>query len=206
MNRKLTLSFILPFLFSTAMPATAQSRSLDKSTALQTVATRILNDSPKPIVEGFRIDRNTSKVEQSDRLSNDWMADNKVQFKQTKVPTFTGELADNTEAFNNFMQGNIGKTVYLEIVFPESKQPIGYRSPEDVPYFSAHEKTRKPNSNNFKYKYHTYFMQQVGNGYTWKEITNYDQENRKLSGFFKVGEPKKKNEDWTTFDITFIPQ
>ncbi|NJL78996.1 MAG: hypothetical protein HC836_21270 [Richelia sp. RM2_1_2] len=45
MNRKLTLGFILPFLFSTEIPATAQSRLLDKNTALQTVAARILNDS-----------------------------------------------------------------------------------------------------------------------------------------------------------------
>ncbi|MEL7245692.1 MAG: hypothetical protein AAGM40_25665, partial [Cyanobacteria bacterium J06573_2] len=45
MNRKLITGFILPFLFSTAIPATAQSQLLDKNTALQTIAARVLNDS-----------------------------------------------------------------------------------------------------------------------------------------------------------------
>ncbi|MBE9213490.1 hypothetical protein IQ247_12560 [Plectonema cf. radiosum LEGE 06105] len=239
MNRKLTLGFILPFLFSTAIPATAQSRLLDKNTALQTVAARILNDSqyrnvqmnclsfvtvnsnasffdfivhekhgsgcpsasnPKLIFERFRINRNDLRIEQFDKVGNRWIAENKVELKKTNVPIFIGEINKNPQAFNNFMQDNIGKTVYLEIVFGETI-PQGYRSQESVPFFEVTETPTKQNS-----KYHTYFMQQAGNGYNWGKVTNYDEKNRKLSGFFKVGTPKKINDEWTSFDITFVPQ
>ncbi len=239
MNRKLTLGFILPFLFSTAIPAKAQSRLLDKNTALQTVAARILNDSQygnvqmnclsfvtvnsntsffdfivhekhgggcpsvgnsKLIFERFRINRDTSRVEQFDKVANRWMAENRVQLKKANVPIFVGGLDKNALAFNNFMQDNIGKTVYLEIIFG-STIPQGYRSPESAPFFEVREQPNKRNS-----KFNTYFMQQAGNGYNWGKVTNYDEKNRKLSGFFKVGKPKKINDRWTSFDITFIPQ
>lgn len=239
MNRKLTSLLVLPFLFSTAIPAKAQSRLLDKNTALQTVASRILNDSQygdvqmkclsfvtvnsntsffdfivhekhgggcpsagnsKLIFERFRINRDTSKVEQFDKVANRWMAENRVQLKKTNVPIFIGDLKRNPLAFNNFMQDNIGKTVYLEIVFG-STIPQGYRSPESAPFFEVNENPSKRNS-----KFNTYFMQQAGNGYNWGKVTNYDDKNRKLSGFFKVGKPKQINDRWTSFDITFIPQ
>lgn len=239
MNCKLTLGFILPFLFSTAIPAKAQSRLLDKNTALQTVAARILNDSQysnvkmnclsfvtvnsttsffdfivhekygngcpsvsnsKLIFERFRINRDTLRVEQFDKVANRWIAENKVQLKKTNVPMFVGGLDKSPLAFNNFMQDNIGKTVYLEIVFG-STIPQGYRSPESAPFFEVNEQPKKKDS-----KFNTYFMQQAGNGYSWGKVTNYDEENRKLSGFFKVGKPKKINDRWTSFDITFIPQ
>lgn len=239
MNCKLTSLLVLPFLFSTAIPAKAQSRLLDKNTALQTVASRILNDSQygdvqmkclsfvtvnsntsffdfivhekhgggcpsagnsKLIFERFRINRDTSKVEQFDKVANRWMAENRVQLKKTNVPIFIGDLKRNPSAFNNFMQDNIGKTVYLEIVFGNTI-PQGYRSPESAPFFEVNENPNKRNS-----KFNTYFMQQAGNGYNWGKVTNYDDKNRKLSGFFKVGKPKKINDRWTSFDITFIPQ
>ncbi len=239
MNCKLTSLLVLPFLFSTAIPAKAQSRLLDKNTALQTVAARILNDSQyrnvqmnclsfvtvnsntsffdfivhekygngcpsvsnsKLIFERFRINRDTSTVEQFDKVANRWMAENRVQLKKTNVPIFVGGLDKSPLAFNNFMQENIGKTVYLEIVFG-STIPQGYRSPESAPFFEVNEQPSKRNS-----KFNTYFMQQAGNGYNWGKVTNYDEENRKLSGFFKVGKPKKINDRWTSFDITFIPQ
>lgn len=239
MNRKSTSLLVLPFLFFTAMPAKAQSRLLDKNTALQTVAARILNDSQygnvrmnclsfvtvdsnasfydfivhekhgngcpsvsnyKPIVERFRINRSSSKVEQFDKVANRWIAENQVKLNKTNVPMFLGELDKNPQAFNTFMQENIGKTVYLEIVFGDTI-PQGYRSPESAPFFEVSEKPRKRNS-----KFNTYFMQQAGNGYNWGKVTNYDEKNRKLSGFFKVGKPKKINDRWTSFDITFIPQ
>ncbi|MEB3216217.1 MAG: hypothetical protein VKN72_08285 [Nostocales cyanobacterium 94392] len=239
MNRKLTFSLILPFLFSVAIPATAQSGLLDKNTALQTVAARILNDSQYPnvrmnclsfvtvnsnalffdfivhekhdsgcpsvansqlIFERFRINRNDSRIEQFDKVGNRWIAENKVELKKTNVPIFIGQLNKNPLAFNNFMQDNIGKTVYLEIVFGD-KVPQGYRSQESVPFF---EVTQTPNKQNSKS--HIYFMQQAGNGYNWGKVTNYDEKNRKLSGFFKVGTPKKVNDKLTSFDITFIPQ
>ena len=239
MNSKLTSLFVLPFLFLTAIPAKAQSRLLNKNTALQTIAARILNDSQysnvqmkclsfvtvnsntsffdfivhekhgagcpsvsnsKLIFERFRINRDTSRVEQFDKVANRWMAENKVQLKKTNVPMFVGGLDKNALAFNNFMQDNIGKTVYLEIVFG-STIPQGYRSPESAPFFEVREQPSKRNS-----KFNTYFMQQAGNGYNWGKVTNYDEKNRKLSGFFKVGKPKKINDKWTSFDITFIPQ
>lgn len=238
MNRKLTSLLVLPFLFSTAISAKAQSRLLDKNTALQTVASRILNDSQygdvqmkclsfvtvnsnssffdfivhekhgggcpsvgsKLIFERFRINRDTSKVEQFDKVANRWMAENRVQLKKANVPIFIGDLKRNPSAFNNFMQDNIGKTVYLEIVFG-STIPQGYRSPESAPFFEVNENPSKRNS-----KFNTYFMQQAGNGYNWGKVTNYDDKNRKLSGFFKVGKPKQINDRWTSFDITFIPQ
>lgn len=241
MNRKLTLSFILPFLFSTAEPVLAnQSQLLDENTALQTIAARVLNDSqyqnvkmsclsfvkvnsnaslfdfivyekhgngcpsvsnPKPILERFRINRNTSKIEQFDKVGLRWIAENKVQLKKSNVPVFIGELNNNPLAFNNFMQENIGKTVYLEIAFSEKQEPMGYRSQQSIPFFQVSEKPSKKNS-----KFHTYFMKQAGNGYNWGKVTNYDDKNRKLTGFFKIGEPKKISERWTSFDITFIPQ
>ena len=239
MNRQLTSLFVLPFLLSTAIPAKAQSRLLDKNTALQTVAARILNDSQygnvqmnclsfvtvdsnssffdfivhekhgggcpnvgnsKLIFERFRINRDTSRVEQFDKVANRWIAENKIQLKKTNVPIFIGDLKKNPSAFNTFMQDNIGKTVYLEIVFG-STIPQGYRSPESAPFFEVNEQPSKRNS-----KFNTYFMQQAGNGYNWGKVTNYDDKNRKLSGFFKVGQPKKINDRWTSFDITFIPQ
>jgi hypothetical protein len=239
MNRKLTSLLVLPFLFSTAIPAKAQSRLLDKNTALQTVAARILNNSQyrnvqmkclsfvtvnsttsffdfivhekhgggcpsvgnsKLIFERFRINRDTSRVEQFDKVANRWMVENTVQLKKTNVPIFIGNLQKNPSAFNTFMQDNIDKTVYLEIVFG-STIPQGYRSPESAPFFEVSEQPSKRNS-----KFNTYFMQQAGNGYNWGKVTNYDEKNRKLSGFFKVGKPKKINDRWTSFDITFIPQ
>ncbi len=239
MSRKLISLLVLPFLFSTAIPAKAQSGLLDKNTALQTIAARILNDSqysnvrmnclsfvtvdsnasffdfivhekhgsgcpsvsnPKPIIERFRINRNTSRVEQFDKVGNRWIAENIVQLKKTNVPMFMGDLNKNPSAFNTFMQDNIGKTVYLEIVFGDTI-PQGYRSPESVPFFEVSEQPRKQNS-----KFSTYFMQQAGTGYNWGKITNYNDKNRKLSGFFKIGTPKKINDRWTSFDITFIPQ
>ena len=239
MNRQLTSLFVLPFLLSTAIPAKAQSRLLDKNTALQTVAARILNDSQygnvkmnclsfvtvdsnssffdfivhekhgngcpsagnsKLIFERFRINRDTSRVEQFDKVANRWIAENKIQLKKTNVPIFIGDLKKNPSAFNTFMQDNIGKTVYLEIVFG-STIPQGYRSPESAPFFEVNEQPSKRNS-----KFNTYFMQQAGNGYNWGKVTNYDDKNRKLSGFFKVGKPKQINDRWTSFDITFIPQ
>ncbi|MGB3655992.1 MAG: hypothetical protein WBA41_32920 [Rivularia sp. (in: cyanobacteria)] len=239
MSRKLTSLFVLPFLLSTAIPAKAQSRLLDKNTALQTVAARILNDSQyrnvrmnclsfvtvdsntsffdfivhekhgngcsnvsnsKPIFERFRINRDTSRVEQFDKVGNRWIAENIVQLKKTSVPIFIGDLQKNPSAFNSFMQDNIGKTVYLEIVFGKTI-PQGYRSAESAPFFEVSEQPNKRNS-----KFNTYFMQQAGNGYNWGKVTNYDDKNRKLSGFFKVGTPKKINDRWTSFDITFIPQ
>ncbi len=239
MNRQLTSLFVLPFLLSTAIPAKAQSRLLDKNTALQTVAARILNDSQygnvkmnclsfvtvdsntsffdfivhekhgggcpsagnsKLIFERFRINRDTSRVEQFDKVANRWIAENKIQLKKTNVPIFIGDLKKNPSAFNTFMQDNIGKTVYLEIVFG-STIPQGYRSPESPPFFEVNEQPSKRNS-----KFNTYFIQQAGNGYNWGKVTNYDDKNRKLSGFFKVGKPKKINDRWTSFDITFIPQ
>lgn len=239
MNSKLTSLFVLPFLFSTAIPAKAQSQLLDKNTALQTVASRILNDSQyrnvkmsclsfvtvnsntsffdfivhekhgagcpsvnnsKLIFERYRIYRDTSRVEQFDKVANRWMAENRVQLKKSNVPVFIGGLDKNALAFNNFMQDNIGKTVYLEIVFGNTI-PQGYRSAESAPFFEVREQPGKQNS-----KFNTYFMQQAGNGYNWGKVTNYDEKNRKLSGFFKVGKPKKINDRWTSFDITFIPQ
>ena len=240
MNRKLITGFILPFLFSTALPAAAnQSQLLDKNTALQTIAARVLNDSqyrnvqmsclsfvtvnsntslfdfivyekhgngcpsvanPKPIFERYRINRNTTRVEQFDKVGNRWIAENKVQLKKTNVPMFVGDLDKNPQTFNTFMQDNIGKTVYLEIVFG-STIPQGYRSQQSKPFFEVSEQPRKRDS-----KFSTYFMQQAGNGYNWGKVTNFDEENRKLSGFFKVGKPKQINDRWTSFDITFIPQ
>lgn len=239
MNRQLTSLFVLPFLLSTAIPAKAQSRLLDKNTALQRVAARILNDSQysnvqmnclsfvtvdsnasffdfivhekygngcpsvsnsKLIFERFRINRNTLRVEQFDKVGNRWISENIVQLKKTNVPIFIGDLQKNPSAFNNFMQDNIGKTVYLEIVFGNTI-PQGYRSPDSAPFFEVSEQPSKRNS-----KFNTYFMQQAGNGYNWGKVTNYDEKNRKLSGFFKVGKPKKINDRWTSFDITFIPQ
>lgn len=241
MNRKLISGFILPFLLSTALPAVAnnQSRLLDKKTALQTIAARVLNDNqyrnvrmsclsfvavdsntsffdfivyekhgdgcpsianPGPIFERYRINRNTTRVEKFDKVANRWMAENKVQLKKTNVPIFIGDLNQNPQTFNTFMQDNIGKTVYLEIVFGNNI-PQGYRSQQSTPFFEVSEQPRKRDS-----KFSTYFMQQAGNGYNWGKITDFDQKNRKLSGFFKVGNPKKINDRWTSFDITFIPQ
>ncbi len=239
MNSKLASLLVLPFLISTAIPGKAQSQLLDKNNALQTIASRILNDSQysdvqmkclsfitvnsstsffdfivhekhgggcpslgnsQLIFERFRINRDTSRVEQFDKVANRWMAENRVKFKKTNVPIFLGELDKNALAFNNFMQDNIGKTVYLEIIFGD-KIPQGYRSPESAPFFEVREQPSKKNS-----KFNTYFMQQAGNGYNWGKVTNYDDKNRKLSGFFKIGKPKKINDRWTYFDITFIPQ
>ncbi|MEO0844600.1 MAG: hypothetical protein AAF063_37930, partial [Cyanobacteria bacterium J06643_5] len=106
----------------------------------------------------------------------------------------------NPQTFNTFMQDNIGKTVYLEIVFGDNI-PQGYRSQQSIPFFEVSEQPRKRDS-----KFSTYFMQQAGNGYNWGKVTNFDEENSKLSGFFKVGKPKQVNDKWTSFDITFIPQ
>ncbi|MBV6625981.1 MAG: hypothetical protein KI793_24130 [Rivularia sp. (in: Bacteria)] len=239
MNSKLTSLFVLPFLFATAIPAKAQSQLLDKKTALQTVAARILNDSQyrnvrmnclsfvtvnstpsffdfivhekhgngcpsvansKLIFERYRINRSNLRVEQFDKVANRWIAENKVQLKKANVPIFIGSLNKSPSAFNTFMQDNIGKTVYLEIVFGDNI-PQGYRSQQSTPFFEVSEQPKKQNS-----KFNTYFMQQAGNGYNWGKVTNYDEKNRKLSGFFKVGQPKKINDRWTSFDITFIPQ
>ena len=239
MNSKLTSLLVLPFLFATTVPAKAQSQLLDKNTALQNVAARILNDSqyrnvpmnclsfvtvnsttsffdfivhekhgngcpsvdnPKLIFERYRINRNTLRIEQFDKVANRWIAENKVQLKKANVPIFIGSLNKSPSEFNTFMQENIGKTVYLEIVFGDNI-PQGYRSQEGTPFFEVSENTGKQNS-----KLNTYFMQQAGNGYNWGKITNYDEKNRKLSGFFKIGEPKKINDRLTSFDITFIPQ
>ncbi|MGD1913058.1 MAG: hypothetical protein ACFB2X_20090 [Rivularia sp. (in: cyanobacteria)] len=241
MNCKLTSLFVIPFLFSTAIPARAnQSRLLDKNAALQTVAARILNNSQyrnirmnclsfvtvdsnasffdvivhekqgngcpslsnsKPIVERFRINRNNSRIEQFDKESNRWIAENKVKLKKANVPIFIGELNRNPQAFNSFMQENVGKTVYLEIVFGENKEPMAYRSQESTPFFEVGEKSTKPNS-----RFNTYFIKQAGNGYNWGKVTNYDDKNRKLSGFFKIGNPKNISQKWTSFDINFISQ
>lgn len=240
MNRKLIPALILPFLFSIALPAVAnQSRLLDKNTALQTVAARVLNDSQyrdikmkclsfvtvdsntsffdfivyekygagcpsasnsSLIFERFRINRSTLKVEQLDKVANRWIAENKVKFKKTNVPIFVGELDNNPLAFNTFMQENVGKIVYLEIVFGD-KEPQGYRSQKSKPFFEVNEQPKKRNS-----KLSTYFMQEAGNGFNWGKVTNYDEKKRKLSGFFKIGKPKQINDKWTSFDITFIPQ
>lgn len=241
MNHKLRYLLVLPFLFFTAIPARAnQSQLLDKNTALQKIAARILNDSQyrniqmkclsfvtvnsnasffdfiahekygdgcpnvsnlKPIVERFRINRNNFKVEQFDKVGNRWIAENKIQLKKTNVPIFIGELNRNPLAFNTFMQNNIGKTVYLEIVFGENQEPVGYSSQSSMPFFEVKETSTKPNS-----KFNTYFIQQAGNSYNWGKITNYDDKNRKLSGFFKVEKSNIINQSLTSFDIKFIPQ
>ena len=181
MNSRLTSLFVLPFLFSTAIPAKAQSSLLDKNTALQTVAARILNDSQysnvqmkclsfvtvnsntsffdfivhekhgagcpsvgnsKLIFERFRINRDTSRVEQFDKVANRWMAENKVQLKKIakKEKESSPYLFPEIKVYPYAMiqastgDGSKGKAAKAAAAFAQTQQDSRYGEASQWPY------------------------------------------------------------------------
>ena len=114
--------------------------------------------------------------------------------------SFSGRLSSKPGAFNRFIARNDGKTVRLDVTFdPEPTgvgnipdtgrvfRPYGYRGSKEYPLFGVGDRS--------------YFIPGVPSGRRWEDALNWNPNQRRLKGTFRV----KKNRSagggrW--FDLT----